>query len=291
MNPKNIRYVVITPVRDEEKFIDATVRSMLGQTILPAEWIIVNDGSTDRTGDILDAYSSRHSWIKAIHRTNRGFRKSGGGVVETFNDGFKMLESGGWDYIVKLDGDLTFGTDYFERCFEQFDTDPKLGIGGGTIYHVLDGHERIEHVPNFHVRGATKIYKRDCWEAIGGLWVAPGWDTIDEVKANMLGWTTRSFPDIKLHQQRPTGTAESRWKDLVKCGRARYVSGYHPLFMASSCVLRLFQKPYLVGSAGLLYGYASGYWQRFPQVNDPSFIKYLRGQQIRRLLGQETIWK
>lgn len=291
MDLRNTRYVVISPVRDEEKFVDGTIGSVLGQTIRPSEWIIVDDGSSDRTAEIIDGYAREHAWIRVLHRTNRGFRKSGGGVVEAFNDGLRTLEASDWEFIVKLDGDLTFAADYFEKCFDQFRQDPRLGIGGGTIYHVLDGKENVEHVPEFHVRGATKIYKRECWEAIGGLWVAPGWDTIDEVKANMLGWTSRSFPEIRLHQQRPTGTAEGRWKDLVKCGRARYISGYHPLFMATSCVLRLFQKPYLMGSAGLLYGYVSGYLKRFPQMDDPAFIKYLREQQMRRLLGRETIWR
>lgn len=291
MDPKKTQYVIVSPVRDEEKFIAGTVRSVLEQTVRAAEWIIVDDGSADRTGEILDGYAAEHSWIQVVHRANRGFRKSGGGVVEAFNDGYRNLTATDWDFIVKLDGDLTFAPDYFEKCFDQFRQDPQLGIGGGTIYHMLDGKEQIEEVPKFHVRGATKIYKRDCWKAIGGLWIAPGWDTIDEVKANMLGWTSRSFLEIQLHHQRPTGTAESRWKDLVKCGRARYVSGYHPLFMASSCLVRLFRKPFLVGSAGLLYGYVTGYLNHLPQVDDPAFIRYLRDQQLRRLLGRETIWR
>jgi glycosyltransferase involved in cell wall biosynthesis len=291
VDPKKTQYVIVSPVRDEEKFIAGTVRSVLEQTVRAAEWIIVDDGSADRTGEILDGYAAEHSWIQVVHRANRGFRKSGGGVVEAFNDGYRNLTATDWDFIVKLDGDLTFAPDYFEKCFDQFRQDPQLGIGGGTIYHMLDGKEQIEEVPKFHVRGATKIYKRDCWKAIGGLWIAPGWDTIDEVKANMLGWTSRSFLEIQLHHQRPTGTAESRWKDLVKCGRARYVSGYHPLFMASSCLVRLFRKPFLVGSAGLLYGYVTGYLNHLPQVDDPAFIRYLRDQQLRRLLGRETIWR
>jgi len=291
MIPKNIRYVIISPVRDEEGFIGKTAESILSQTVLPSEWILVNDGSSDRTGEILDAYAREHAWIRVVHRANRGFRKSGGGVVEAFNDGLNASQFKDWDFLIKLDGDLILTPDYFEKCFDEFRKDSKLGIGGGTIYHELDGKQHIEHVPDFHVRGATKVYKRACWEAIGGLWVAPGWDTIDEVKANMLGWTSRSFPEIKLLQQRPTGTSENLWKDLVKCGRARYVSGYHPLFMISSCIFRLFQKPFLMGSTGLFYGYVSGYWKHLPQVNDPGFIKYLRDQQMRRLMGRETIWR
>lgn len=291
MAERNIQYVIVSPVRDEEKFIEGTIQSVLGQTIQPSEWIIVNDGSTDRTAEIIDSYARTCPWIRVLHRPNRGFRKSGGGVVEAFNDGYAVLESQVWDFIVKLDGDLIFDAEYFEKCFRQFWENPRLGICGGTIYHVLDGQEKIEQVPQFHVRGATKIYKRECWEAIRGLWVAPGWDTIDEVKANMLGWTSQSFPDIRLCQQRPTGTAESQWKDLIKCGRARYVSGYHPLFIASSCLLRMFHKPYIVGPVGLLYGYISGYLKGIPQVDDPAMIKYLRDQQIRKLFGRETIWK
>ncbi|MFZ0760690.1 MAG: glycosyltransferase family A protein [Candidatus Sulfotelmatobacter sp.] len=285
------KYVIVSPVRDEEKFVEGTIKSIVGQSIRPSEWIIVNDGSTDRTGDIVDGYARQHPWIRVCHLPNRGFRKPGGGVVEAFNEGYKALRCDDWEFIVKLDGDLILAPDYFERCLDRFREDRRLGIGGGSIYHVLDGKESVEHNPQFHVRGATKIYRRECWEAIGGLWVAPGWDTIDEVKANMLGWTSRTFPEIKLHHQRLTGTAESRWKDLVKIGRARYVSGYHPLFMASSCILRSFRQPYLWGSAAIVYGYASGYLRRLPRVNDPLFIKYIRGQQVRRLLGMRTIWR
>jgi len=291
MNRANYQYVIISPVRDEGKFIEGTIQSVLGQTTRPSEWVIVDDGSTDRTAQIIDRYASEYSWIRALHRTNRGFRKSGGGVVEAFYDGFRALGSDNWEFIVKLDGDLIFAPDYFEKCFEHFRSDPSLGIAGGTIHHVLNGEEKIEKVPRFHVRGATKIYKRECWKAIGGLWVAPGWDTIDEVKANMLGWRSRSFSDVQLHHQRLTGTAESRWKDFVKIGRAWYVSGYHPIYMASSTVLRMFRTPYFLGSAGLLYGFISGYLKRIPQVDDPRLIRYLREQQVRRLLGKETIWR
>jgi len=291
MSGQNVKYVVISPVRDEEEFIEGTIRSVLHQTFRPTEWIIVDDGSTDHTAGIVDGFAREYVWIRALHRTNRGFRKSGGGVVEAFNEGLEALGCNDWDFIVKLDGDLLFAPDYFERCFEHFYEDPRLGIGGGTIFHILDGKEVVEEVPQFHVRGATKIYKRECWKAIGGLWIAPGWDTIDEVKANMLGWTSRSFSDLRVHHQRLTGTAESRWKDLVKNGRARYVSGYHPLFMATSCILRLLHKPYFIGSVALLHGYISGYLKDIPRVDDPLLIKYLRDQQVRRLLGKETIWR
>jgi biofilm PGA synthesis N-glycosyltransferase PgaC len=285
------RYVIITPVRDEEAYVAKTIESILAQTVRPAEWIIVNDGSTDKTGQIIDDYAAKYPWIRAIHRTNRGFRKAGGGVVDAFNDGYRLLKSNDWEYIVKLDGDLSFDADYFEKCFAYFDSEPRLGVGGGVMCYIENGQKSFESNPAFHVRGATKIYKRETWDAIGGFWPAPGWDTMDEVKASMLGWTTRSFPDLHLLHHRYTGAADGTWANLVKNGRANYVCGYHPIFMLVKCLRRLAERPYFMGSAALLYGFITGYTKHIPQVNEPNTIKYLRKQQIARLTGRDSIWK
>lgn len=286
-----MKYAIITPARDEAAHLRLTIESVMNQSIRPSEWVIVNDGSSDNTGAIIEEAAREHSWIRILHRTNRGFRQAGGGVVQAFNDGYRTLTTSDWDFIVKLDGDLSFEPDYFKRCFEYFEKEPKLGVAGGAIYHIVDGQPCLERGPAFHVRGATKIYRRACWEAIGGLLVAPGWDTLDEVKAHMLGWTTRSFSDLRLIHHRYTGAADGTWKNFVKNGKANYISGYHPLFMLAKCALHLVQKPYVVASAGLLYGYVTGYLKHIPQVDDPELIAYLRRQQIGRLVGRQTIWK
>jgi glycosyltransferase involved in cell wall biosynthesis len=291
MSSEAVKYVVISPVRDEEQFIEATIQSVLPQSIRPTQWVIVDDGSTDRTASVLDHYAAKHSWIRVLHRPNRGFRKSGGGVMEAFYEGFDSLQCNDWEFLVKLDGDLTFSGDYFERCFQRFRQEPHLGIGGGTLYHLRNGKMRVEEMPRFHVRGATKIYRRACWEAIKGLPVAPGWDTIDEVKANMLGWKTQSFPEIRMTHHRHTGGADGWWRNAVKNGRAYYFAGYHPVFMAAKCIYRLFRRPYLVEAVGSMWGFLTSYLKRLPQVDDRAMIQYLRREQIKRLLGRETIWK
>jgi poly-beta-1,6-N-acetyl-D-glucosamine synthase len=291
MTSNRTRYVVITPVRDEEEFVGATIECMARQSVPPVEWVIVNDGSTDRTGEIIDQYACQYPWIRACHRENRGFRKAGGGVVEAFNDGYRSLRYQDWEFIAKFDGDLSFDSQYFERCFDYFQREPKLGLGGGAIYHVVNGEDQLEVCPKFHVRGATKIYRRACWEGIGGFWPAPGWDTFDEVKANRLGWTTRTFDDLRLTHHRMTGTAEGVWAGLVKNGRANYVCGYHPLFMLGKCAQRVFRRPYIMGSAALFYGFITGYAKGIPQVDDPQTISYLRHQQLMRMCGQATIWR
>jgi len=271
--------------------IEQTIQSVLRQTVLPSQWVIVDDGSTDGTGAVIDRYAQRYAWITALHRQDRGFRHPGAGVIEAFEDGFRQIHHTDWAYVVKLDADLVLEPDYFERCFLHFSSDPKVGIGGGTVYNISNGKVEVERNPSFHVRGATKIYGRACWEALGGLLPAAGWDTLDEVKATMLGWRTRSFADVLVLQRRPTGSIDGAWRDYVKNGLANYISGYHPLFMLFKCLKRALEKPYLVASLGLTCGYLAGYWRRVPQVNDPALIAYLRSQQIRRLLLRETIWK
>jgi biofilm PGA synthesis N-glycosyltransferase PgaC len=286
-----VKYVIITPARDEEAFIEKTIESVASQTILPLYWVIVNDGSRDRTGEIIDAYAAKYPWIIARHRPNRGFRQAGGGVIATFYDGYELLPTSDWDFLVKLDSDLSFSSDYFERCFAEFAADPKLGIGGGGIYHEEKGQLVLERNPKFHVRGATKIYKKVCWDALGGLMQAPGWDTIDELKANMLGWSTRTFADLRLSHYRFTGSADGAWRDCVKNGRANYITGYHPLFMLLKSVARIAKKPYVTGSAGLLWGFVSGYLRRIPRVQDSRLIEYTRVQQMRKMMMLESIWK
>lgn len=289
-----MKYVIISPVRNEEADIEKTIYSVVSQSIKPSEWVIVNDGSTDNSRRIIQSYADQYTWIHVIDREDRGFRSSGVGVMETFYEGYDALEMEDWDFLVKLDGDLSFEKEYFEKCLEYFDANPNIGIGGGTIYNNIEkGTPQIDRKkdPVFHVRGATKIYRKQCWDAIGKLVRAVGWDTLDEIKANMLGWETRSFPDLVVVQHRNTGSADGIWKNWVKNGRANYVSAYHPFFMFFKCLKRIATKPYLVQSAGLFYGYISGYFKNVQQVDDRELKKYLRREQIKKLLMRDSIWK
>jgi biofilm PGA synthesis N-glycosyltransferase PgaC len=291
MSYMHTKYVVVTPVRDEEAYLPCTIDSMLKQTVRPQEWVIVDDGSKDSTGKIIEEAARQYPWIRAVRREDRGFRKWGAGIIEAFYDGFHVLACTDWEFMAKLDGDLSFEPGYFAEMFDKFKENQRLGIGGGFLYHLENRRRTLEQNPIFHVRGGAKIYRRGCWDAIGGLWVGPGSDTIDEVKANMLGWSTQSFLEIQIQHHRWTGAAYGRWGGIVKNGKTDYVSGYHPLFLVAKSVVRLWRRPYVVGSVGLLYGYLSAYLQRTPRVDDPKLIKYLQRQQLAKLRGQETIWK
>jgi len=288
----NADYIVISPVRNEQDYIQHTIQSLVAQTNRPALWIIVDDGSTDKTGQIIDEAARQNSWIRVLHRQDRGFRQAGSGVMDAFLDGFELVEGRPWQYLVKLDGDVTLEADYFERCFARFAANPRVGIAGGLVCNLVNGILRAESSgdPAFHVRGATKIYRYECWQAIGGLMPVTGWDTLDELKANMLGWVTQTFPDIKLIHYRPAGGAYGTWPNWVKNGYANYVAGYHPLFMLVKCAKRFFEKPYVVGALGLWVGFLKGYLKRAPRVGDPALIRYFRQQQMQRLLGRRCLW-
>jgi biofilm PGA synthesis N-glycosyltransferase PgaC len=289
---KTCRYVVIIPVRDEDAFIGRALESLATQDIPPVECVVVNDGSTDDTGAIAERFAARHAWLHVVHRKDRGHRASGVGVMEAFAAGLATLRTAEWDFLVKLDADLSFGPSYFRLCFERFDMDSRLGIGGGSICVDRNGASVVEYTgdPAFHVRGATKIYRRACWDEIGGLVRSTGWDTIDEIMANQLGWKTGTFADITLLQHRVTGGAGSLWRDYVKNGRANYLTGYHPLFMLIKCARRLFMGGYVKNAAGLWWGFLVAWVRRMPRPVDRSVVDYIRREQMNFLLGRPSLW-
>lgn len=285
-------YAIITPVRNEGLHFQQTIDSVVSQTVQSIAWVIVDDGSSDSTPQLIATAVSQYPWIHAVRRSDRGFRKQGGGVIEAFYDGFSRIQALPWDFLVKLDGDLSFAKTYFQDCLAKFADDTRLGIGGGRIYSRVRGAavEDSPGDPSFHVRGATKIYRRVTWESIGGLVSAPGWDTLDEVKANMLGWRTYSFSDLHLLQLKSTGSADGAWKNWLKNGRANYIAGYHPLFMLLKCIKRVFSRPYGLAALGLFTGFSTGYLKRIARVPDPALIHYIRSQQLNFILGKESLW-
>lgn len=284
-NPKSIvplSYVIISPVRDEAVFIEKTLRSVTEQTVKPAEWIIVNDGSTDATETIVEPYTQQYNWIRLINRQNRGYRQRGPGVVEAFYEGFEQITCTDYDVVVKLDGDLSFEPAYFEALMEHFRADSQLGIASGQIY-VHNGREwATSQALHPCTQGPTKLYRRECFEAIGGIPRSYGWDGIDDWKARMLGWRTNSFENLKVLHYRPEGKATGMLKSRVEQGRGAYFMGYHPLFMATRALRRLVTPPFVVGGLAMLWGYISSWLSGKKQV-EPELVRYIRQYQMRML--------
>ncbi|MES2990214.1 MAG: glycosyltransferase family A protein [Pseudomonadota bacterium] len=290
-----VPYIVVSPTRNERDYLPLTIASMCAQSCRPRQWLLVDDGSSDGTAEIVDSAAREHPWIVAIHRRDRGFRQAGTGVVEAFYAGYQAITAP-WRYIVKLDGDLSFAPDYFERCIEKLESNRQLGIVGGTC-SVFKGEDLVTEFPGepqFHVRGPTKIYRRECFEAIGGLVKAPGWDTIDQMKANMLGWKTSTLEDVPIVHHRSTGHAYGSWSNFTKNGLANYISGYLPFFMLLKCMKRAISRRFpngLLESCGLFYGFARAYMTRAPRVADAALIRYVQDQQWRALSFRSSLWR
>jgi poly-beta-1,6-N-acetyl-D-glucosamine synthase len=286
---KMSQYVIISPVKNEEKFIEKTIESVINQTVPPVEYIIVNDGSTDRTPELIKKYTNKFSWIKCYDKENKK-HSPGSGVVEAFYKGFEKLETRSWDFIVKLDGDLSFDKHYFEFLLNEFESNPKLGMASGVTYQPVGNNLVMDKMPGDHVRGCAKMYKRECFEAIGGLPKVLGWDTIDELRSQVCGWTTISYKDLVLIHYKPIGIKQTNIiKREFTAGERHYFLGYHPLFAISRDFYRMFQKPFVVGGILNFVGFVVAYLQKKERI-EPELIEHLRKKQLERLTLKRKFW-
>ncbi len=285
-------YSIISPVRNEAKYIERTIASVVRQEHRPLEWIIVDDGSNDVTPKIAEAAAAQHAWIKVIRRQNRGFRQPGQGVVEAFNEGLAQLENKQPDFVCKMDGDLEFAPDYFATLLRKFAQNPRLGMASGVTYLPLaNGKIMQEKVAPDYVVGPIKLYRRACFEDIGGLEPHLGWDTIDVYRARMHGWETANYRELIVLHLRQMGTAKGIVWGKMKTGMGEHYYGSHPLFVVARCIYRMSERPYVIIGVSIALGYLQAFVRREPRMNDPEFVKFLRKDQLARLRRMLLPWK
>lgn len=276
-------YVVITPAKNESKYITSTINSMIKQLIKPRQWIIVDDGSSDDTFEIIGKLALQYNWITAVKNDSNEKRSPGAKVVNAFNFGFSRIIAE-YDFIVKLDADLEFDEDYFKNLINQFEINKRLGIAGGYCANLLKGNKsRIDNTPDYHVRGATKMYRKECFEQIGGLVSRFGWDGIDEMKAMMLGWETKSFRNIIIIHLRPTGQETGLIRYAWRRGVLNYYMGYNPIYLILSCINNFSKKPYILFGLSLLGGYIYSYVTNGEQISDRKLIRFIKNFQNKKI--------
>ncbi len=287
-----IKYLIISPVRNEERYIEQTIKSVISQTVLPRKWIIVDDASTDGTPSIVRSYAENYDFIFYLKKEdtlrigNNGDRLLLAAEAKAFNFALSQINNiKEYDFIVKLDGDLQLKKNYFEEIFLSFLKNPRLGISGGHCYELRKEKLVKEKVPDFHVRGATKIYRRECFEDIGGIEEVLGWDTIDELRAQAKGWLTKSFDEPEVIHCRPIGSSGGVLRGRIRDGIGCYFLGYHPLFMLLRASKQLFQRPYFIGGAFMLWGYFKSYVCKEKRFYDKELRLFLRRQQMKRIFS------
>jgi glycosyltransferase involved in cell wall biosynthesis len=274
-------------VRDEEKYLPRTLESMINQTVQAAEYILIDDGSTDRTPEIIREAAKNHPWIKYARRPDRGERKVGPGVVEAFYDGMAAITAADYDYIGKMDGDLSFGPRYFETLFEKFENDPLLGAASGKLFLVLDdGRLSPERHADEMVVGGMQFYRRKCFEDMGGFVRQVMWDGIAYHRCRMAGWRTASLPDkdLMIHDHRLMGSSyKSVYHGRIRWGWGQYFMGTHPLYILAVALYRMRERPFVAGGLLILLGYLKGFFTRTERYGYPGFRRSLHAWQFERL--------
>jgi len=283
----NGNYLLISPCRDEAKYMRETLDSVISQSLRPAKWIIVDDGSTDSTPDILTEYRAKHDWIEVVTRPDRGQRSVGPGVVEAFYAGYNAINPDDYEYLCKLDLDLRLPHRYFEILINKMTADPRIATCSGKAYIHENGRLVAERHGDDTSLGMTKFYRVACFKGIGGFVREVMWDGIDCHRCRMNGWIACSWdePELRFVHLRPMGSSQqSIFRGRIRHGYGQYFMGTGLLYMVASAISRINQKPYVLGSVAMLWGWVRSAMDRKPRYYDPEFYRFLRRYQRRVLL-------
>ena len=285
-------YVLVTPVRDEVKTVGRTIESVVRQTCLPKEWVIVSDGSTDGTNEVIESASLERPWIRLLKLPARPGR-SFAAVVENTELGVAALECRHFDYLGLLDADVEFPADYYERVIRHFEENPRLGLGGGVVIDIGSGRFRLPR-NCLDVPGAVQFFRRECFASLGPLYQVPegGWDGLTCVVARMNGFETRLFPELVVKHLKPRNVAEGgvfarQWQ----LGERDYAVGYGPGFAAAKWLARAVDSSTLLGAMAALLGYAGAALRGRPRVVPREVIDFMRKEQhdrLRRILVRRS---
>jgi poly-beta-1,6-N-acetyl-D-glucosamine synthase len=281
-------YLLISPCRDEAAYLRETLDTVIAQSLRPAKWVIVDDGSTDETPRILAEYARRHDWIEIVTVRDRGKRSVGPGVIEAFYAGYRTIDPDDYDYLCKLDLDLRLPPRYFEILCARMAANPRIATCSGKAYV----EERGQAVPERHgddtSLGMTKFYRVSCFKAIGGFMREVMWDGIDCHYCRMKGWIACSWdePELRFVHLRPMGSSQqSIYAGRMRHGAGQYFMGTGLLYIAASAASRVNQKPYVLGSLAMLWGWLRSALERRRRLDDPEFRSFLRAYQRRALLA------
>jgi poly-beta-1,6-N-acetyl-D-glucosamine synthase len=255
LRPQSSRYVIVSPVKDEERFVENTLQSVANQTVRPDRWVIVDDGSSDGTGAILARFAGLHKWVQVVTRTASGQRRPGSPVINAFYAGLECVAASEYDFIVKLDCDVALPPDYFARLLSKFGDDPRLGIASGVYCEEGKRGWRTVAMPEYHAAGASKVIRARCFAEIGGFVRERGWDTVDEIRAQVRGWQTKHFTDLRFHHLKPEGSAIGGLRTSLMHGEVYYLTGGGLAFLLLKVLHRVFAgAPPVLGGLALLWG-------------------------------------
>jgi glycosyltransferase involved in cell wall biosynthesis len=277
-----MKYYIVIPSHNEEKFIALTLQSLVEQTVLPSKIVVVNDNSTDRTAKIVKGFSEKYAWITLVNKTSDATHLPGSKVIQAFQKGLETLDDN-YDFLVKADADLIFPTNYFETIISHFKSDERIGMVGGFAYIEKNGDWILENLTDKdHIRGAFKAYRKATFEQIGGLKPAMGWDTVDELLCKFYNWKVVTDDSLHVKHLKPTGANYNKTA-RYKQGEAFYTLGYGFLIttIASAKLAMMKRKPLL------FFDYIKGYWKaksgKKPLLVTEEQAKFIRKYRLQKM--------
>ena len=282
---ENLNYIAITPTKNEEKYIEKTIISMVNQQIKPVKWVIVDDCSTDRTAEIVSSYIDKYDWIELYQLKRNKGRRPGAGVIEAFEFGLEQIKNVDYDCIAKLDSDVTFDSDFFTKILTAFKQDTKLGICSGAWYDLVGENLVLKPMFYKHTAGQTKVYRRECYKDMGGLIHSKGWDLYDNICANVRGWESKWLPDAHHVHLRPEGTEKGRIIEEFNIGKYEGRLSYFLFFAIAKAFKRMVAQPYVVAGLSQIFGYLYGSLF-MSRIGTKEERKYLRSQQYQRMINR-----
>jgi biofilm PGA synthesis N-glycosyltransferase PgaC len=279
-----LKYVLITPARNEAEYIKLTIESVVAQTVRPVKWVIVSDGSTDGTDDIVRSYAAVHPWIELVQMPERRERNFAGKALAV-STGCKKLGELQYDVVGNLDADVSFEPDYFAFLMERFAENPLLGVGG-TAFREENLSYNYEFVGIEHVSGMCQMFRRECFEAIGGYAAirSGGIDLIAVLSARAKGWETRTFVEKSfLHHRSQGGALHAGLRERLHIGRKDYLLGNHPMWEIFRSVYQMQHKPYVIGGLLVLASYLWNWIRGVERTIPEELMALRRSDQMKRL--------
>ncbi len=280
-------YLIISPCRNEAAFMANTLESVVNQSVLPAKWIIVDDGSTDATSEILQRYSNQYDFIHIVTRENRGHRSVGPGVIEAFYAGLDVVDLNDYQFVCKLDLDLDLPAGYFQVLMQRMNKNPRIGTCSGKPYNQRGSSLVSEKRGDEMSVGMTKFYRISCFQQIGGFVSEVMWDAIDCHRCRQLGWIACSWddPELRFVHLRIMGSSQnSVYRGRMRHGYGQYFMGTGPVYMFVTSVYRMLHRPYIFGGMAMFWGYLQSLIKQAPKYSDKQLRKFIRHYQWKCLL-------